>query len=109
LAGDDVLTGGSGNDLFEFGDMSGGKTITDFEQGKDRIDLSALDADIFQGGVQVFTFHADGNPHANGLWATSDGSTTTVFGDSDGNIATIEFQLILTGFASPLSANDFIM
>ncbi|MFJ4157057.1 hypothetical protein ACIPZF_19945 [Pseudomonas sp. NPDC089752] len=50
-AGKDILTGGSGNDIFSFNSF--GETgiasntwdvITDFEHGKDKIDLSAFDA-----------------------------------------------------------------
>lgn len=39
--GDDVLTGGAGADLFAFGVGLGRDTVTDFEAGKDRIDLWA--------------------------------------------------------------------
>jgi Ca2+-binding RTX toxin-like protein len=40
--GDDVLTGGFGNDTFVFGPHDGHDRITDFVNGQDRIDLSAL-------------------------------------------------------------------
>jgi len=40
--GDDVLTGGFGNDIFVFGAHDGHDRITDFVNGQDRIDLSAL-------------------------------------------------------------------
>lgn len=44
VAGDDrtTLTGGSGADTFVIGDGSGTSTITDFERGGDRLDLSDL-------------------------------------------------------------------
>lgn len=38
--GDDALTGNKGNDTFVFQGACGKDTITDFEKGKDRIDLS---------------------------------------------------------------------
>ncbi len=41
--GDDSLSGGKGKDTFVFGRMAGNDTITDFQNGPDRIDLSAFD------------------------------------------------------------------
>lgn len=42
-AGDDTLSGGAGSDRFLFGTLdTGRKTITDFDQTKDIVDLSAL-------------------------------------------------------------------
>lgn len=40
--GNDVLTGGIGSDRFVFEDIRGSDTITDFEDGVDRIDLRAF-------------------------------------------------------------------
>ncbi len=39
--GDDILTGGSGKDIFVFRKNEGSDTIEDFENGKDKIDLSS--------------------------------------------------------------------
>ena len=53
--GSDTLTGGAGSDIFQFlanqdsGRGLGRDVITDFEQGSDKIDLSALDATRFIG------------------------------------------------------------
>ena len=53
--GKDTLTGGAGADVFQFqtnGDSAvglGRDVITDFQQGSDKIDLSALDASRFIG------------------------------------------------------------
>ena len=52
--GDDVLEGGDGSDVFVFGDL-GNDAILDFET-LDRIDLSAIDADITIEGDQEFTY-----------------------------------------------------
>ncbi len=40
--GDDELTGGAGKDVFVFKKQEGKDTITDFENGKDKIDLKAF-------------------------------------------------------------------
>jgi len=40
-AGNDTLKGGSGSDTFVIGSASGKDTITDFQAGTDRIDVSA--------------------------------------------------------------------
>ena len=58
--GDDRLTGGAGKDVFVFGPGNGSDTVTDFTDGKDRIDLRAftavkgfsdVDAEAVSGGV----------------------------------------------------------
>ncbi len=41
--GHDRLTGGDGVDTFVFGDLDGVDRVTDFENGRDRIDVSAVD------------------------------------------------------------------
>ena len=56
--GDDILTGGTGSDTFGFGATHGDDTITDFEDGTDIIDLSALDG-VNQLGDLTIT--ADGS------------------------------------------------
>jgi Ca2+-binding RTX toxin-like protein len=59
-AGIDQLTGGKGNDVFQFlAEHSGASAATmdviaDFEIGKDKIDLSAIDLDAVTDGVQHF-------------------------------------------------------
>ncbi|WP_162171782.1 calcium-binding protein [Sulfitobacter donghicola] len=45
--GNDILSGGSGNDVFVFRSGGGGDTITDFNNGNNRIDLSATGANSF--------------------------------------------------------------
>lgn len=60
--GKDALSGGSGADIFLFGSISdSGKgsladTISDFESGGDKIDLSLLDAVSSVAGDQAFTY-----------------------------------------------------
>jgi peptidase M10/serralysin-like protein/pre-peptidase/matrixin/hemolysin type calcium-binding protein len=56
-AGDDTFTGGAGADIFTFGYLTGQDIITDFEDGIDKIDLSALPDDVMvldgRGGLQT--------------------------------------------------------
>ena len=46
--GNDTLTGGSGADAFVFDDGHGADTVTDFQNGVDTVDLTAV------GGVDEF-------------------------------------------------------
>ena len=46
--GDDVLTGGFGNDVFIFNSGDGADVITDFETGRDDVDLSSFGFDSFE-------------------------------------------------------------
>lgn len=69
----DVLLGGEGADTFVFARISDSpkdvmSQIMDFssEQG-DRIDLSAIDANVRRGGVQSLTFNGE-TPGANSAW-----------------------------------------
>ena len=66
--GDDVLTGGSGNDRFVFTDLAFGQdTITDFTNGQDKLDFTALgltasDFTITQvGNDTMMTLNSDTN------------------------------------------------
>ena len=67
-AGDDTLTGGGGGDTFSFDEGHGDDTITDFETGKDVIDLSAFDQAI--------------------TWAQLSAKITTVTDSNDPNTVT---------------------
>jgi Ca2+-binding RTX toxin-like protein len=65
--GDDTLTGGGGADTFYYSatsDFNTVDTITDFQQGVDKINLSAIDARPDLAGNQAFTF--DSTP--DGSW-----------------------------------------
>ena len=74
-AGEDILTGGAGADTFVFTEATDADTITDFTQGEDLIDLSALVRDF-----DAFTLIA---PSAGkGGFALLDSSQTRKKGDS---------------------------
>ena len=61
--GDDTLTGGTGADTFVFNENSGKDTITDFDTGNDKIDLSGFDAAITWEDLsaRITTVTDDGN------------------------------------------------
>nr|WP_217345447.1 cadherin domain-containing protein [Noviherbaspirillum sp. L7-7A]MBV0879728.1 cadherin domain-containing protein [Noviherbaspirillum sp. L7-7A] len=107
--GRDTLTGGAGNDTFVYlavtdSPASGNwDLITDFTRGADRIDLTALlgTTDLLWGGT---------TPTANGVWYTVNGTTISVFVDTNGAPATAEMRIDLQNMASGtvLTASDFL-
>jgi VCBS repeat-containing protein len=111
--GYDNLWGGSGDDVFVFSVSSdsggpGGDTIHDFHHGNDRIDVSAIDADstdvtdtAFAWGGTVATAH--------GVWFSESAGNTVLHFDSDGNAASDEMTITLTGTGLFLSQADFIL
>jgi Ca2+-binding RTX toxin-like protein len=57
--GDDFMEGGGGRDVFIFSDLLDADpagTIADFARGEDRLDLSAIDADLSKDRGQGFRF-----------------------------------------------------
>jgi hypothetical protein len=125
-AGADHIYGGYGSDTINLGlnDDSSidtahylslqdtNDTIGGFVSGQDKIDLSTLDA-ILGGDDDAFVW-SDQTPTntaqvaANSVsWYTS-GGNVTVIADTDGNTATAEFQITLTGVTT-ISQNDFIL
>ena len=88
--GTDQLSGGSGTDIFVFtsaaGSAHGGgrrDVIHDFQPDTDRIDLSAIDADVTQDGNQRFQFRdaATFSGKASELILAHD----VISGDTDGD------------------------
>lgn len=71
--GDDILMGGKGADTFVFKSVadspfSDPSRITDFDFGDgDRIDLSAIDANTAEDGLQALAFSGQ-NPAAHSVW-----------------------------------------
>lgn len=104
-AGRDVMTGGAGADLFVFladSDSAAGldrDVVTDFTQGADRIDVSAVNASTFIG-TSLFS------GQAGQLRYASFEGTTIVELDADGD-RLADWQLELTG-AVPLGFGDFL-
>jgi hypothetical protein len=86
--------------------------ITDFSQAQgDRIDLSAIDADTTVASNQAFVLAANGTDPFSGvagqLRYEVGGTTTSVFGDVDGD-AVADFEIVLTGSIT-LTAADFVL
>ncbi|MCX6178336.1 MAG: M10 family metallopeptidase C-terminal domain-containing protein [Chlorobiales bacterium] len=116
-AGADTLTGGEGNDIFRYTSQSESGTtaltmdvITDFVSGKDKIDLSGIDANIKVSGNQAFSSFQFGiGPHSftapGQLWF--DTANGILYGNTNSDPLP-EFAITLTGLHS-LSASDIIM
>jgi Ca2+-binding RTX toxin-like protein len=107
LRGAGTLHGSFGADTFLYQSASDSAPgsydlIDDFhsESGTttdDQVDLSAIDANTNVAGDQAFDSISHTVPNANGLWWTAttvpNGQDIIFYGDTDGNTATIEFEL----------------
>ncbi|WP_343714237.1 calcium-binding protein [Inquilinus sp.] len=113
--GTDTLTGGGGADRFVYGAIADSAVganadrITDFSHAqRDRIDLSAIDANTGLAGNQAFTFIVGAFTHVAGqLHAVASGTDTLVEGDVNGDGAA-DFQIKLSGLPTMVAA-DFIL
>jgi Ca2+-binding RTX toxin-like protein len=123
-AGADQLWGGAGKDTFDFDAVSdirkaAGKrdVIKDFEHGRDKIDLSTIDAKSLAAGNQKFKFVAAEGTHFTGvagqlIWDQKDAAgkshdVTLVSGDTNGD-GIADFTLELSGLVN-LTKGDFIL
>jgi Ca2+-binding RTX toxin-like protein len=121
--GSDTLTGGNGNDTFVYSSIADSAfglfnqdTITGFQLGgifgTDRIDLSAIDANLSAAGNQFFTFIGliggiIGNPvfsNVGQLGYQVSGGNLFLYGNVDAN-PNADFALQLSGLASITAAN----
>ncbi len=114
--GADTLTGGAANDTFKYlstldSQPGAADTINDFSSG-DKIDVSAIDANIATSSQDAFTFVAAAtqNIQANSLTWYYDQTTnqTIIQGDADGNTSVAELEIHLNGHIE-LIAGDFIV
>jgi Ca2+-binding RTX toxin-like protein len=113
-AGADTLSGGAGNDVFDFNNLTDSgitsdtwDVITDFVRGKDRIDLSTLDANTATLANNAFSgtlIAADVAFSAAGQLKLVSG---VLYGNTDAD-TDAEFAIALTGI-TVLSASDFIL
>jgi len=111
--GADMLRGGLGADTFVFGAVSDSgpsarDVILDFAYG-DRIDLSAIDANLGKAGDQAFLFNNQAG-HAGDISvvydAASGQTSVSLYVDDSGHAAAV-FQML--GDHSLMTASDFIL
>jgi Ca2+-binding RTX toxin-like protein len=115
--GADKLYGGAGRDTFIFKTTkestkgAGGRdTVYDFSKTQgDKVNLSAIDANVRKGGNQAFTFIGEEGFHkqAGELRFQKSGSTTYVYGDVNGDGASdfaIAFKKTIT-----FEKGDFVL
>lgn len=116
--GADVLWGDEGSDTFDFNAVSetGNSATTrdiimDFEQGRDRIDLSTIDASSALRGNNSFLFRDEqlsfGTASDGEIRYVHENGMTVIYGDTDRDSAP-EFQIALNGIYNLTSA-DFIL
>ncbi len=112
--GIDVLTGGAGADRFvwrgdfdEFLGFGGLERITDFEQGSDRIDLYAFDANQSIAGNEAFTFI--GRNVVTGFGELSYRTTATATYISIGFNTAAPAEVLRLDGVFTLSAADFVL
>lgn len=121
-AGQDTMTDGNGNDTYGYfatSESAAGVNkdiLLDFTRGFDKIDLSAIDANISvaAAGNQAFNFigTAAFSGAAGEVRYVDTGNNITVQVDrqGDGNVvAEMEIQLNGVGVAGVLAATDFIL
>jgi len=109
--GNDTLSGGNHADTFVYSSTADAPDrITDFQEGTDKIDLSAIDANTNQGGNQSFNFVAGQTSSvvANSVTWNVSGGDTTIRVDTNGNTNNSEMVITLTG-SHNLTVNDFIL
>jgi serralysin len=113
--GADQLRGGAGRDVFAYRTINetptyGRDRIVDFQQGSDKISLSAIDANGKVAGNQSFDFiGSDDFSHTAGeLRFDHFGSYTLVTGDTNGD-GIADFSIKLEQSMSDLKSTDFYL
>ena len=65
--------------------------IRQFDTSEDLIDLSSIDANIFENGNQSFDFSFQ-NPAPNSIWFQNEGRNTLIQGDVNGDLV-LDFEV----------------
>ena len=111
--GADTLTGGAGVDRFRYSTEAEvlGDVITDFKAGgADRIDFQLMDANTGAIGNQTFAFRGTlAFTGAGQVRYEVRGADTYVFGNTNADVTTAEFQLVLSNYNQPLVGADFVL
>lgn len=110
-AGRDALTGGGGADSFVFARSghsagAGRDTVRDFQAGRDRLVVEAVDANEATLGDQSFVLDAGGAFAAGEVRQTASGGDLLIEFNADAD-ADAEMSVLLSGLATPLGAGDF--
>ncbi|WP_431305315.1 peroxidase family protein [Sediminicoccus sp. BL-A-41-H5] len=111
-AGVDFLTGGADADVFAFGaaiaeiGLAAGSrdTITDFESGIDKIDLSLIDANANVAGNQAFTFVNGAFTGLGQVRFVNQGGVRTLEGNTTGN-NNADFAILIGNVATVLGTD----
>ena len=107
----DILTGGKGSDTFIFTSQAQSRNnkvdqITDFDRGRDEIDVSSIDAVSNRGGNQTFDFIGTSAFNAVGqIRIAREGGDVIVQADVNGD-GRVDFEIIVEDITT-LSASDF--
>jgi Ca2+-binding RTX toxin-like protein len=111
--GDDYLRGRGGEDVFEFQSVRTDESdrIADFILGEDVIDVSRIDANVFRGGNQRFSFDGDSDGGTGRLWVedSPDSQGSLVYADTGRAILTVALLDGRGVDASDYSASDFLL
>jgi VCBS repeat-containing protein len=85
-------------------------TVNNFVSGQDKIDLSAIDSGNGGNGVFAWAGGDIGGQYvvAHGVSWHATGGNVEVYADTDGNLATAEFHITLSGISS-VQQNDFVL
>jgi Ca2+-binding RTX toxin-like protein len=110
-AGVDALFGGAGADHFVFTSISESPPDTpdgvlDFQQGVDKLDLSAIDANVNQAGQQHFTLVSSFTHVAGQLVISHHSSVWEIDGDVNGDGAS---DFSVNGIGAGPAAGDLIL
>lgn len=117
--GVDVLTGGQGADIFKFlstdiqatVSITNIDTISDFETGIDKVNLSLIDANTEKTGNNAFLSITVGDGFSNAFTAPAelyfDSSSHILYANNDSDAAA-DFAILLVGITT-LSKTDFVL